>query len=150
MKGNPRNSACPCGSGKKYKNCCYPKSYSETSSNKINAKFTLDDGSTVQKSITSLDSIPTHNKNGIKPNISKEQMIGLCLDQIYNILRSEDVGMLADLVNRVIKSMDIVPSFTYREIANYMENDNRFSIFKKQICSLFGTNPLELIVDKLG
>ena len=76
-------------------------------------------------------------------------MIGLCLDEIYTILLSEEVGMLSDFVNRVIKSMDIVPIFTYREFANYMENDNRFSVFKMQVCSLCGTNPLELMVNKL-
>ena len=149
MEAIPQNSPCPCGSGKRYKNCCYPQKYSETSANKVKAKFTLDNGSNVQKSITSIDSIPAHNNNGIKPNISKEQMIGLCLDEIYGVLRSEGAGMLVDLVNRVVKSMDIVPRYTYREIADYMEADDRFAIFKKQICSLAGTDPLERMVDKL-
>ena len=149
MKDISQNSPCPCGSGKKYKNCCYPKNYIEIPANRMKAKFSLDNGSTIQKSITSLDSIPTHNKNGLNPNISKEQMIGLCLDEIYKILRSEEVGMLVDLVNRVLQSMDIVPIFTYREIGNRMESDERFSIFKMQICSLNGTDPLELLTNRL-
>jgi len=97
-----------------------------------------------------MDSLPTHNENGIKPNITKNQMIELCLDEIYKILKTEKVDMLADLVNSVVHNMDIVPIFTYREIASQIEKDKRFSIYMMQICSLSGTDPLELMTDKLS
>ena len=148
--GIPRNSPCPCGSGKKYKNCCFQKEFIEVPAERKEVKFTLSGEENISQQITDIDSIPTHNENGIKPNITKNQMIDLCLDEIYNILKSEKVDMLVDLVNGVVREMDIVPTFTYREIAIQIENDKRFSIYKMQICSLSGTNPLELIVDKLS
>ena len=55
-----------------------------------------------------------------------------------------------DLVNKVIFDMDIVPIFTYREIAKRIESDSRFSIFQMQVCSLKGTDPVSLMADKLG
>jgi hypothetical protein len=146
--GVPRNSPCPCGSGKKYKNCCYYKEYLQKPAKKKEVVFTNLGQRAIKRSITDIDSIPTHNENGLRPNITKDQMINLCLDEIHTILKKEKVGMMADLVNQVIEQMDIVPTFTYREIALQMENDERFSIYKRQICSLCGTDPLELIADK--
>ena len=104
----------------------------------------------ITKQITNMDSIPTHNVNGITPNITKDQMMDLCLDEIYKILKNEKVDMLVDLVNLVVLNMDIVPIFTYREIATQIEKDKRFSIYMMQICSLSGTDPLKLMVDKLS
>jgi len=49
-----------------------------------------------------------------------------------------------------VYDIDIVPIFTYREIATQIETDKRFSIYKMQICSLSGTDPLELMADKLS
>ncbi len=73
-------------------------------------------------------------------------MMNLCLDKIYLILQSEQVGMLAELVNRVIKEMNLIPTFTYREIAERMQDvDDRFEIFTYQVCSLKGTDPIELL-----
>ncbi|MDZ7260815.1 MAG: hypothetical protein ONB05_01665 [candidate division KSB1 bacterium] len=73
----------------------------------------------------------------------------LCLDEIHKILESEQVGMLVDLVNKVVQNMDIVPTFTYRQIAERMENDERFAIVEKQICSLQETDPVELMAERL-
>ena len=148
--GIPRNSPCPCGSGKKYKNCCFQKDFSEIAARRKDVKFTMPGEENIIMPITNMDSLPTHNENGIKPNITKDQMIDLCLDEIYKILKTEKVEMLADLVNSVVHDMDIVPIFTYREIAAQIEKDERFSIYMMQICSLSGTDPLELMTDKIS
>lgn len=148
--GIPRNSPCPCGSGKKYKNCCFQKDFIEAPAKRKDVKFTVPGEDDVTRPITDIDSIPTHNQNGIKPNITKDQMIDLCLDEIHKILEVEKVDMLVDLVNSVVQNMDIVPIFTYREIATYIEKDKRFSIYMMQICSLSGTDPLELMTDKMS
>jgi len=144
-----RNDPCPCGSGKKYKDCCYPKVYEETFPKNIMASFTMDNGSKISKLITSIESIPKHNLNGLTPNITTEQMIDLCLDEVYRIINKEKVGMLLDLVDKVIQEMDIIPTFTYKQISERMEIDGRFEIFQSQICSLKGTDPVELIAKKL-
>ena len=144
-----RNDPCPCGSGKKYKNCCYEKLYKEIPADKKIVSFTLDDGSKTSKQITSIDSLPKYNLNGLTPNITKEQMMELCLDEIYKIIKKEKVGMLVDMVDKVIQEMDIIPTFTYREISKQIEIDGRFELFQSQICSLKGTNPIELIEKKL-
>lgn len=148
--GIPRNSPCPCGSGKKYKNCCFQKDFIEIPARRKEIKFTMPGEEDILMPITNMDSLPTHNENGIKPNITKNQMIDLCLDEIYSILKIEKVDMLADLVNSVVHDMDIVPIFTYREIAAQIEKDKRFSIYMMQICSLSGTDPLELMTDKIS
>ena len=148
--GIPRNSPCPCGSGKKYKNCCFQKNFIEVPAKRKDVVFTMPGQDNITQPITNIDSFPTHNENGIKPNITKDQMMDLCLDEIYKILKSEKVNMLADLVNLVVHDMDIVPTFTYREIGTQIENDARFSIYNMQICSLIGTDPVELMVDKLS
>ena len=148
--GIPRNSPCPCGSGKKYKNCCFQKDFIEVPAARKEVQFTMPGQENLVRQITDMDSIPIHNENGIKPNITKDQMIDLCLDEIYKILKIEKVEMLADLVNRVVHDMDIVPIFTYREIGAQIEKDERFAIHKMQICSLSGTDPLRLMVDKLS
>ncbi|MFQ5753857.1 MAG: SEC-C metal-binding domain-containing protein [bacterium] len=62
-----RNDPCPCGSGKKYKHCCYQRNYIEVTPEKKTVHFTLDDGSKTSTPITSLDSIPAHNKNALTP-----------------------------------------------------------------------------------
>ena len=148
--GIPRNSPCPCGSGKKYKNCCFQKNFIEVSAKRKDVVFTMPGQDNITQQITNIDSFPTHNESGIRPNITKDQMMDLCLDEIYNILKNEKVEMLVDLVNLVVHDMDIVPIFTYREIASRIENDKRFSIYMMQICSLSGTDPLKLMVDKLS
>ena len=149
MKNIRRNDPCPCGSGKKYKHCCYLKNYLQSKPNKKRAYFTTEDGSKITHKVTSIDSIPTHNKNGLTPAISSNQMMDLCLDEIFKILQKENVGMVRDLVDKVILDMDIIPTFTYRDISERMENDGRFEVFKSQICSLRGTDPISLISEKL-
>lgn len=144
-----RNTPCPCGSGKKYKHCCYKTDLKIIPAVKKDATFSLDNDTTITRSIISPNSIPTHHQYGLRPNITKEQMMDFCLDEIHTILESEKVGMLADLVNRTVKNMDIVPTFTYREIANRMESDGRFEIIHMQICSLKGTDPIYLMLEKL-
>jgi hypothetical protein len=148
-KGTSRNVPCPCGSGKKYKHCCYKINFKIIPAVKKDATFSLDNGTTITRSVISSDSIPTHNQYGLRPNITKEQMMDCCLDKIHIILESEKVGMLADLVNRTVKNMDIIPSFTYREISNRMESDGRFEITQMQICGLKGTDPISLMLEKL-
>lgn len=147
----PRNSPCPCGSGKKYKKCCYQKDYEEVSAKKIKAMLTLDEeGTKENRELIAVDSIPTHNKNALKPSITKEQMMDLCLDEIYRALEINQVGMIVDLVNNAIEEMNIVPAFMYSEIVLRMQEvDNRFAVYHNQICSLKGTDPLQLIIDKL-
>ncbi|HMB99879.1 MAG TPA: SEC-C domain-containing protein, partial [Flavobacteriaceae bacterium] len=141
---------CPCGSGKKYKNCCYPKRYKEVLPQKKNINLTLDDGSKIQRPVITIDSIPKHNKNGISPNLTDIQIIDLCLDEVFKLVKSEKVGMLVDLVNKVVLEMDIIPPFTYKQIAERMKIDGRFEIYQYQICSLKGTNPIELMANKLN
>jgi hypothetical protein len=85
----------------------------------------------------------------LRPNITKEKMMDCCLDKIYTILKSEKVGMLADLVNTTVKNMNIVPTFTYRDIGNRMESDGRFEIIHMQICGLNGTDTISLMLEKL-
>ena len=149
MKSIPLNYPCPCGSGKKYKICCFQKNYAAEQAKKKIARFTLDDGSKIKRPTVMLDSIPTHNKNGLQPNITKDQMMGLCMDALFKILQEEEVGMILDLVNRVIYEMDIVPVFTYREISSCMEKDGRFETYMMQICSLKGSDPVSIMVDKM-
>ena len=144
-----RNEPCPCGSGKKYKNCCYQSDYLKVTAKKKDIKLTLGDGTKITHSTTSIDSIPTHNKNGLTPNITSEQMMDLFLDEIYKIIEKEKVGMMHDLVDEVVLNLDIVPTFTYRHISERMVEDGRFEIFQMQICSLKGTDPVKLLADKL-
>ncbi len=149
MKTARRNDPCPCGSGKKYKNCCYEENYREAAAKKKMVHFTQPEGFATSAQITSFDAIPTHNTNGLRPKITSEQMMDLCLDEIYKSLTDEGVGMTKDLVDAVLHEMDIVPIFTYRQIAERMEKDGRFSVFKGQICSLKGTDPVTLMAEKL-
>jgi hypothetical protein len=145
-----RDDPCPCGSGKKYKNCCYKKSYIEIKPTKKDVIFSLNREEKISKQITSLDSIPTHNKNGLTPKISPIQLMDLCLDEIEKYLQREKVGMLHDLVDKVVKEMDVIPTFTYRQIGQRIQKDGRFEILNMQICSLIGDDPLELLSKKLG
>lgn len=149
MKSARRNDPCPCGSGKKYKNCCYHENYTQATPAKKTVHFTQLEGLRTSAQITSFDAIPTHNKNGLRPEISVEQMMDLCLDKIHKLLVAERVGMTKDLVDAVLREMDIVPTFTYRQIAERMEHDGRFSVFKGQICSLKGGDPVTLMLQKL-
>ncbi len=123
--------------------------YKEIPADKKIVDFKLDDGLKTSKQIASIDSIPKYNINALVPNISVEQMMDLCLDEIYETLKKEKVGMLVDLVDKVIQEMDIIPIFTYRQISKRMNVDRRFEIFQSQVCSLKGTNPVELIEKKL-
>ena len=147
--GIPRNSPCSCDSGKKYKHCCFQKNYIKVPANIKDVVLTVIGQEKITQETTALDSMPTHNKNGIMPNITKDQMMDLCLDEIYKILLDEKVDTLVDFVNDVVYDLDIVPIFTFREIASKMENDNRFAIYKMNFCSLTGTDPLKLMMDKL-
>jgi hypothetical protein len=144
-----RNNPCPCGSRRKYKQCCQPQDRVVVKAKRKMGHFTMPDGSKVSRSIIRFDSIPTHNKNGLTPDISSEQMMDLCLDKVHTILKSEKVGMLPDLVDTVIEEMDIVPTFTYRQILERMMNDERFETVQGQICGLEGTDPVELMADTL-
>jgi len=144
-----RNDPCPCGSGKKYKFCCFQKDYDLSVAKKKKVEFTLEDGSPVKMKVHALDAIPTHNANGLEPDITPHQMMDLCLDELVKILDKEKAGMLVDLVNRVILDMNVIPSFTYHEFSDRMAGDQRFELFNSQICSLRGTNPLELMADKI-
>ena len=145
-----RNDPCPCGSGKKYKHCCYLKNYKLIEPQKINAQLTTDEGGIVTTKIASQDSLPAHNKNGLTPDITPEQMMDLCLDEIYKILKSEQVSMMRDLVDRVIKEMDIVPTFTYKQIGERMSEDGRFEVHLMQACCLKGNDPIKLLGEKFN
>ena len=59
----------------------------------------------------------------------------LCIDELEQILEKEKVGMIHDLVDNIILTMDIIPTFTYREIAERIDNDDRFELLHFQICS---------------
>jgi len=144
-KETSRNASRPCGSGKKYRQCCYMKGRKIIPAAKKDVTPTIDEDTTITRSVTSLDSIPTHNRNGLKPDVTKEQMMDLCLDEIHTTLKSEKVGMLAGLVNSTARNMDMVPAFTYMEIGGRMECDGRFEIASMQVCSLKGTEPINLI-----
>ena len=144
-----RNDPCPYGSGKKYKHCCQPKERVVVKAKRKMGYFTLPDGSKTSMPVIRFDSIPTHNKNGLTPDISSDQMMDLCLEEIYTIVKREDVGMLHDLVNGVLEKMDIVPTFTYKQISDRMANDGRFEVVYGHICGLKGTDPVDLMADRL-
>ena len=112
-----RNELCPCGSGKKYKNCCFQADFVKESPAKKMVDLTVDDVTQIPTSATAIDSVPTHNKNGLSPDITADQMMDLCLDEIAKLLASESVGTVHDLVDKVILAMDLIPTFTYREFA---------------------------------
>ena len=149
-KSVPRNYPCPCGSDKKYKQCCFAKDLKTKQAQRKTATFGLDDGSQVNREILSLDSIPTHNVNGLTPDISKQQMMDMVLDEFFRVLSIEQVGMLADLTNRIIAEMNIVPIFTYRDLGNALEADSRFEHYCMQVVCLAGNDPMELIVEQNG
>jgi hypothetical protein len=149
MQKARRNDPCPCGSGKKYKNCCFEKNYLEITPNKKIGHFTADDGAKISMPITTVDSIPTHNKNGLTPDISSEQLMDLCIDEIHTVLEQEKAGMMHDLVDFVILKMDVVPTFTYRQITERMKRDGRFEVIHDQICGLKGTDPIALMAEKI-
>lgn len=149
MANVKRNDPCPCGSGKKYKNCCFQKNYIEVTPEKIDAHFTMEDGSEITRKVRSIHALPTHNKNGLSPSITPEEMMDLCLDEIYKILEKEKVGMLPDLADKVVLDMDIIPTFTYEQISDRMSEDGRFEIISKQICGLKGSDPASLMLDKI-
>lgn len=144
-----RNDPCPCGSGEKYKNCCLSIDYAKQRPQKKKVNLTLEDGSQISTSLTAIDSLPTRNQNGLSPDITPEQMMDLCLDEIEKVQAIESVGMAHDLIDRVVGDMDLIPTFTYREIAQRMAEDGRFEVVNFQICSLRGTDPIELMAEKL-
>jgi hypothetical protein len=123
--------------------------YFQAAAKRKTVHFTQPEGFITSTQVTSIDAIPTHNKNGLRPGITSEQMMDLCLDEIYKLLAAERVGMTKDLVDAVLHKMDIVPTFTYRQIAERMEQDGRFNVFKGQICSLKDTDPVTLMAEKL-
>jgi hypothetical protein len=145
-KSVPRNALCPCGSGKKYKQCCLAKDGKMKQGKRKTASFSFDDGSTVNREILSLDSIPTHNIDGLTPNISKQQMMDMVLDEFFRILSTEQVGMLADMTNRIVAEMNIIPVFTYRELGNALAADPRFDHYCMQVVCLAGNDPMELLI----
>jgi len=144
-----KNDPCPCGSGKKYKQCCYWKNYKLVEPEKTPTEFTRKDGIKSVIYMASIDSFPMHNENGLKPNIPPEQMIDLILDEIYKILQMEQVGATRDLIDLVIREMDIVPNFTYRQICERLDADGRFEHWVYNICSLKGTDPGDLMWEQL-
>lgn len=149
-KSVPKNSLCPCGSGKKYKYCCFAKDWKTKRAQQKTATFSLDDGSQVKRKIHLLDSVPTHNANGLTPDITKKQMIALVLDEFFRILSTEQVGTLSDMTNRIVAEMNIVPVFTYRDLGNALEADSRFEHYCMQLVCLAGNDPVEVFVDKMG
>jgi len=149
-KSVPKNFACPCGSGKKYKDCCFGKDLKRKQAQRKTITLNLDDGSQVKRNVHSVDSIPTHNTKGLTPDITKKQMIALILDEFFRILSTQRVETLVDLTNRVIEDMNIVPDFTYRDIGNALDADSRFEHFCMQLVCLAGDDPVEVYVNKMG
>lgn len=147
-KAVPRNSHCPCGSGKKYKICCFLTDRQFTEPERVDVVFNTDGVNTKHK-VTSLDSIPIHNKNGLISNVKKSKEIELFLDLAEIDLKHRNVDMLADITNRLVEEMNIVPQFTYRDIGQAIENDSRFQHYKMQIVCLAGNDPLELFVNQM-
>jgi hypothetical protein len=148
-KSVPKKSPCPCGSGKKYKDCCFAKDWKTKQAQRKTVTLSLDDGGQQKRNVHSLDSIPTHNANGLTPDITKKQMIVLVLDEFFRILSTEQVGTLADLTNRIVAEMNIVPVFTYRDLGNALEADSRFEHYCMQLVCLAGNDPVEIYVDKM-
>ncbi len=132
------NNPCPCGSGKTFEHCCHQM-----------IKSTPDGGKKIPILAKHVDSVPMHNSNGIRPDMAKEEIINSCIEVIHSIIKIEKVGMLRDLVDKVVQDLNITPNFTYKEIGIQMENDGRFEVYQMQVCSLKGTDPIELILNKL-
>jgi hypothetical protein len=149
-KSVQKNALCSCGSGKKYKYCCYKKDWNTKQAQRKMVTFSFDDDSHVQRKVHSMDSIPTHNANGLTSNIPKEQLVAMILDDFFRILSTEEVGTLTDLTNRIVTEMNIVPVFTYRDLGNALEADPRFEHYCMQLICLAGNNPVELYINKMG
>ena len=113
------------------------------------ATFTMNDGSKKELLVRSLDSIPKHNHDGLWLKIEKDDLINLCIERIFTILKSEKVGMFADLVDQVMEELNIIPNFSYKELGEELEKDERFDFCNFQICSLKGTDPVGLMAEKL-
>ncbi len=77
-------------------------------------------------------------------------MIALILDEFFHILSTEQVGTLADMTNRIVAEMNIVPVFTYRDLGNVLETDSRFEHYYMQLVCLAGNDPVKVYVDKMG
>jgi hypothetical protein len=84
-KALSRNAPCPCGSGKKYKHCCLKADLKIIPAVKKDATFSLDNDTKITRSVISQDSIPTHNQDGSRPNITKEQMMDYFIKRISPI-----------------------------------------------------------------
>ena len=149
-KAVPRYSTCPCRSDRKYKPGCLESDRSERSAERIPASFTLEDGSKTIRAILALDSVPTHNANGLQPNLSKEQTLQVLLDELERDLAFMRVELLSEATNRLVARMNIVPKFTYRDVGNAVEADKRFVQYMMQIVCLVGEDPLTLFFEKLG
>jgi hypothetical protein len=147
-KSTKKDSPCPCGSGKKYKNCCFAKDSESKQARKKTAVFDLGNGNQIKRKVISLDSVPTHNTDALKPDITKEQMIALVLDRLQQILSTEKVSVFADLTNRAVSELNIVPTFTYRELGKALQSDSRFENKFMQLVCLAGSDPVELFIDK--
>lgn len=147
-KAVPRNSPSPCGSGKKYKKCCFLTDRKVLDSEKIDAKFNVN-GVDSKRKISSLDSIPTHNQNGLISNITKSKEIQLLLDLAEIELKYRKVDMLADITNRLVEEMNIVPQFTYRDVGMAIDKDSRFEHCQMQVVSLSGTDPMDLLMNQM-
>jgi len=46
--------------------------------------------------------------------MSKEEMINSCIEVIHPVLKIKKVGMLGDVVDKVVQDLNIIPKFTYR------------------------------------
>ena len=149
-KSVPKNFGCPCGSGKKYKDCCFADDWKRKQAQRKTITLNLNEGSQVKRNVHSLDSIPTHNTKGLTPDITKKQMIALVLDEFFRILSTQQVETLVDMTNRVVEDMNIVPVFTYRDIGNALDADSRFEHYCMQLVCLAGDDPVEVYVDKMG
>ena len=149
-KSVPEDSPCPCGSGKKYKHCCFVEAAKTKHGQRKIVTFSFDDGSQVKRSVHSLDSIPTHNAEGLAPDLTQRQMIALVLDEFLRILGTEQAGTLADLTNRIVAEMNIVPVFTYRDLGDALEKHPRFEHHCMQLVCLAGDDPVKVYVDKMG
>ncbi len=139
-KGNKRNSKCPCGSGNKYKNCCYDKmsnfndlklgvkvkkSFEES---RIKKCYFLDDGKCSEK-IIKAHSI---QNNRILKKISEDgRVISIGLDHKNFNVKNQGINMLSK-GRKITSVFDGFCSYHDETIFHYIENKNYDYGDKKQ------------------
>ena len=138
MKKIERNAPCSCGSGKKFKHCCARRQAAESYNEKK------------RQSEAKLASLPPTPADISTSDLSTDKQIHACLDLIETELREKHVGSIFKLVDAAVEKLKMAPTFSYADLADATEADDRFEIAKRQLICLAGGDPVKLYVKRLG